>query len=531
MEQYLHGAEVVQIDSGPRTITTTSSSVIGLVGVAPKGPVNTPVLIHGSKREAVDLFGSPGYGFSIPDALDGIFDQCGALVVVINVADPDDETQKTIVAAAPMAFSAAGKIQLPKVAISAVALTGPVTAPMYFSGDTLALPEAATAPVIKSADGATTYVLDTDYTLADTTITIKAGGAIVANQQVLVTYTVAGITADVDFTVDADNGIITQIAGGKLVPSCAMNVAYSYLDPTKVEITKVVGGVDGVTGQYTGVHALLSAASAVAVTPRILAAPGFTHQRTGGSNPVVAELLGIAEKLRAAIIADGPNATDAAAISYRQDFGSARVYPVDPWVRVLNPVTGATEDQPASARVAGLIAKSDNDRGFWWSPSNQEIAGIVGTSRPVEFAMGDVSCRANVLNANQVATIIYQGGYRLWGNRSCSIDPKWAFLSVRRTADMINDSLLRAHLWAVDRAITKTYLSDVLEGVNEYIRHLTAIGAVLGGRAWADPELNTPDQIADGKVYIDFDFTPPFPAEHIIFRSHLVNDYITEVFK
>jgi phage tail sheath protein FI len=56
------------------------------------------------------------------------------------------------------------------------------------------------------------------------------------------------------------------------------------------------------------------------------------------------------------------------------------------------------------------------------------------------------------------------------------------------------------------------------------------IEAILGGDCWADPDLNTPDQIAQGKVYFDFDFTPPFPAEHVTFRSHLVNDYVKEIF-
>jgi hypothetical protein len=100
---------------------------------------------------------------------------------------------------------------------------------------------------------------------------------------------------------------------------------------------------------------------------------------------------------------------------------------------------------------------------------------------------------------------------------------------VVRTADMINESLLRAHLWAVDRNITKTYLEDVVEGVNAYLSHLTQVGAILGGRCWADPDLNTPAQLEAGKVYFDFDFTPPTPAEHVTFRSRLVNDYFEEV--
>jgi phage tail sheath protein FI len=73
-------------------------------------------------------------------------------------------------------------------------------------------------------------------------------------------------------------------------------------------------------------------------------------------------------------------------------------------------------------------------------------------------------------------------------------------------------------------------VQDVVEGVNAYLRHLVSIGAILGGQCWADPDLNTPDQIAQGRVYFDFDFTDSPPAERITFRSHLVNDYIETIF-
>jgi phage tail sheath protein FI len=296
-------------------------------------------------------------------------------------------------------------------------------------------------------------------------------------------------------------------------------------------LQNIIGGVDSATGEYKGIQAFLSSESTVHVTPRILIAPNFTHElpKSGSSdsrNPVVAGLIGIAEKLRAVIVADGPNINDEEAIKWRKSVGSPRVYVIDPWVKVFN-----QEEKilPASPFVAGLIAKIDNAHGFWWSPSNQEINGIVGTARSVDFTLGDVSCRANRLNENEIATIIHQKGYRLWGNRTCSNDSKWAFLSVRRTADLINDSLLRAHLWAVDRNITKTYIDDVVEGVNAYLAHLKAVGAILGGKCYANPDLNTPESIIDGKVYFDFNFTPPYPAEQITFRSHLINDYIEEL--
>jgi len=70
-------------------------------------------------------------------------------------------------------------------------------------------------------------------------------------------------------------------------------------------ISNVVGGVDEATGAYEGVQAFLAAQSVVHVTPRLLIAPGFTHQRPGDlANPVVSELQGIADRLRAIIIAE-----------------------------------------------------------------------------------------------------------------------------------------------------------------------------------------------------------------------------------
>ena len=393
-ETFLHGVEVIEIDTGPRPIRTVRSGVIGIVGTAPDAdavafPLNTPVLIAGSRAQAA-LLDTTGDGLgTLPAAMDGIFDQIGAVVIVVRAEQGATEAE----------------------------------------------------------------------TLAN-----------------------------------------------------------------------IVGGVNAVDGSYEGVHALLAARSVVGQAPRILCAPGWTHQRLGApaaANPVVAEMVGVADRLRAIIVADGPNTTDAAALTYAEDFGSPRVYLVDPWVRVQRGINIVVE--PASARVAGLIAKIDNDRGFWWSPSNQLINGIVGTARAVDFAMGDANSRANLLNEGNVATIIREDGFRLWGNRTLSSDPKWAFLSVRRTADILNDTLQSSHLWAVDRNITRTYVDDVAGGVNAKIRDLVAIGALLGGECWPDPDLNSPSNIADGKVFFNFKFTSPYPAEHITFNSILTQDYLEEL--
>lgn len=296
-------------------------------------------------------------------------------------------------------------------------------------------------------------------------------------------------------------------------------------EDTSGTISSVIGGVAEATGTRTGLQALLDANSVLGVRPRLLIAPGFSHEMA-----VATEMVSLAGRMKAVAILDGPNTTDAEAIAYRENFGSPRAYLVDPWVQVWDTTTNAIAIEPASARVAGLVAKQDQSRGFWWSPSNQVINGILGTTRAIEFEMGDFNCRANLLNEQEVATIIHEEGYRLWGNRSCSSDPKFAFLNVRRTADMVAESILYAHLWAVDRGITKTYVEDVREGVGRYLRHLVKMGAITGGQCWVDPELNSADQISQGIVYWDYDFTPVYPAEHLVFRAHIVDDYVEEIF-
>ena len=309
-------------------------------------------------------------------------------------------------------------------------------------------------------------------------------------------------------------GIFDQVGAAVVVVRVDVGV-----DDAATQIN-VIGGIAG-NGDYEGLEALLAAESVLAVQPRLICAPGFSDTQT-----VAAAMEIIADKLSAIAVVDCANTTTADAQTYIANFGD-RVFGIYPWVTVA--ASGGNVDEPASARVCGVIAKTDNDLGFWHSPSNKQIKGIVGTSKPIDFKLGDATSRANVLNENNVATIIQQNGFRLWGNRTASLDPKWAFVSVRRTADIINDSLQRAHMWAVDRNITKNYAEEVAEGVNSYLRTLKSLGAIIGGVCWPDPDLNTPTNIQAGKIYFNFDFTVPSPAEKVTFTSMLVNDYYKEI--
>ena len=327
-----------------------------------------------------------------------------------------------------------------------------------------------------------------------------------------------------DYVVDDAAGTISRVAAGGIGAGANVYVSYKWVDESTVTADEVVAA-----GALLGEAETLEGAR-----PDVLIAPGYsseatkTGQRIDGA-PVATALAAVADRIRAVVVADGPAATRQDAIDFRNAIESRRCYVVDPKVKVPA-AGGGIAVAPASGYVAGLIARIDAEEGWWVSPSNRGIRGIAGTSRFVSFGLGDADSEANALNQSEVATIVRAGGWRLWGNRTCSTDPRWAFLPVVRTADRINESILEAHLWAVDRNITRTYVSDVVESVSAFLRGLVAQGAILGGRCWADPDLNPDSQVADGQLHLDFDFTPAYPAERITFRSRMTDRYVETIF-
>lgn len=476
---FLHGVEVLDIDDGSRTISVASSSVIGIVGTAPNAdptlfPLNTPVIIAGSTSQAAGLsvLTTSVDNGTLPSALDSILKQSKAVVIVVRVAvapagaDQADEQRALIIGGT----DAQGNYTGCQAFVGAEHITG-------------AKPRILIAPGFthqRVTDGVASLAID-------------AGGTGFNDGTWPLVFTNA--------TGTGAAGTAT-VAGGIVTATSLTAGGYGY---------KTIPAVTLDAGAGAGIGLIL------------VATTGST------ANAPVANLIGIANSLRAVIIADGPSTTDDDVIAYAGDFGSKRVYLVDPQI-LKTDSTGATVNGYGSAVVAGIIAATDNAFGFWWSPSNQTANGVIGTARTIDFVLGDSTCRANLLNAANVAVFIRQNGFRLWGNRTLSSDPKWAFLSIVRTADIIADSLQAGVFYAIDRGITKNFVTDVIESVNAFLRNLKAKGAILGGKCWADPELNTPDQIAAGHTYFDFDFGGVNPNERMTLRSHLVNDYIASIF-
>ena len=176
----------------------------------------------------------------------------------------------------------------------------------------------------------------------------------------------------------------------------------------------------------------------------------------------------------------------------------------------------------------GMRAKLDNEIGWHKTLSNQPVNGVTGISQDVFWDLQDPNTDAGYLNSHEVTTLIQRGGFRFWGSRTCSIDPLFAFENYTRTAQIIADTIAEAHLWAVDLPMHPSLVKDIIEGINAKFREWIRQGYLLGGSAWFDAELNSPEVLKSGKLYIDYDYTPVPPLENLMFQQRITDRYLVD---
>lgn len=465
---YLHGVETIEVENGPRPVRTVKSAVIGLIGTAPIGPVNVATLSLSEKDAAA--FGSQLPGFTIPQALDAIYDHGAGTVIVINVLDP--AIHKTAVPSESVTFDA--------------------------STDRVSLAHGAVASlVVKRNDGNTTHVLGTDY------------------------------------SVDPLTGTLTRVKGGGIAAGASVKASYEYADPTKVTAADIIGAVNA-AGVRTGIKALKDTYNLFGFFAKILISPAFCTQ-----NSVATEMIAMADQLDAVAYIDAPiGTTYAQAIAGRGPMGtinfntsSDRVRLCYPHVKVYDAATNAERLEPLSARAAGLRAKIDLEKGFWWSSSNQEIAGVTGVERQLSAMIDDPQSEVNLLNEQGITTIFssYGSGFRLWGNRTAAwptVTHMRNFENVRRTGDVINESLRYFSQQYIDMPINQALIDALVESVNGYGRKLIGDGALLGFKAWFDPARNEETELANGHLLINYKYTVPPPLERLTFETEITSEYL-----
>ena len=285
--------------------------------------------------------------------------------------------------------------------------------------------------------------------------------------------------------------------------------------------SKVIGTVTG--GVYTGLQALLAAQAQLGIKPRILGAPGLDNQA------VTAAMIPVAQKLRAMSYAYAHDCADVSeAVLDREEFGARELMLIWPDFVAWDTTTSASEPAFAVARALGLRAKIDEEIGWHKTLSNIAVNGVTGLSKDVFWDLQDPSTDAGVLNAGDVTTLVKANGYRFWGSRTCSDEPLFAFESATRTAQVLADSIAEALMWAIDKPMHPSLVRDIIETINAKFRELIALGYLIGGSAWYDETVNDSTTLSEGKLYIDYDYTPVPPLENLQLRQRITDRYMAE---
>ena len=296
-----------------------------------------------------------------------------------------------------------------------------------------------------------------------------------------------------------------------------------------VKMSDIIGGVDAVTGKRTGLKAFEDCYSLFGYYPKTLIAPVYCE-----NTAIVSEMNVICNKIRAMGIVDAPvGASVQDVITGRGSQGtinfntsSERIILCYPHLKVYDTETDTIKLQPYSQRLAGVIAAKDIEKGYHWSPSNTEIQGIVGVEKQLTSMINDPTSEVNTLNEAGIVTVFNSFGtrFRTWGNRSAAFPSSTLptnFINVRRTADILHESVEYSMLQFIDYPIDNGLIDSICETVNQFIRTLIGRGALIDGKCTFNQDKNPTTELANGHLLFDIEFMPPTPAERITFESFI----------
>ncbi|MDC7683269.1 phage tail sheath subtilisin-like domain-containing protein [Asticcacaulis sp. BYS171W] len=276
--------------------------------------------------------------------------------------------------------------------------------------------------------------------------------------------------------------------------------------------TNVIG--DTVDGQLTGMKALLVAESQIGVRPRILGTPGLDTQA------VITALMPIAKELRAFVYAKPPAETIAAAIAAKPTYGDRELMLIWP------DFTGWEGD--AVARALGTRARIDQEVGWHKSLSNYVVNGVTGIDKDVSWNIEGKTGDAKLLNDAPITTLIRNNGFRFWGNRTCSADPKYVFEVAVRTNHVLRETIALGLQWASDQPLTPSLMKDTLESINAAFDDLKGQKKIMGALAWWDASINSATTLANGKARIRYKFTAVAPMESLDLLMEITDEFYVD---
>jgi uncharacterized protein len=194
-----------------------------------------------------------------------------------------------------------------------------------------------------------------------------------------------------------------------------------------------------------------------------------------------------------------------------------------PWIKVANPRNGGRPILvPPSGHMMGVWARTDETRGVYKAPANEVPRGVIGLGYDTNFREQEL---LNPIGINCIRTFPNRG-IRIWGARTL-VEPdktEWRYISVRRLISYIEKSIELGTQWAVFEPNDQDLWMRVKRTINNFLERIWREGALFGATpdqafyVKCDEELNTPETMVLGRLYVEIGICPVRPAEFVIFR-------------
>ena len=580
MAEYLSpGVYVEEYDSGATPMQGVSTSTAGFIGLAERGPVvGQPQLVTSFadyKRMYGGYLGEASYGNArfLPYAVEQFFANGGSRAYIMRAVPADAKAASLttgvlkITAANPGAWAQnmrvtvapASKAKTQVFAVNGADLTLK-NADGFHAGDVVELYDGRT-----KAHATIKSVLDQVVTL-DAPCTLDVADTKVGTPKYIRTCEIT-VTARLEDTVEVYENLSLKPEALNYAPVKAAKSDLIQLEvlpapkaaaapakeeakdkkeaapaaPAKTGITPyelcggtgdelvlaLVGGSDGAVlavtpdaylgqdngpGKRTGLQAFLENS-----TVSILAIPGVTAPE------VQAALIGFCESRKSCFaILDVPieykKTNDVA--NFRDMYDSSYAAMYHPWLEMFDAGAKRPAYFPPSGAMAGIYARSDNERGVHKAPANEVVRGCTGLSCNYNTGEQDI---LNPLGVNLIRSFPGRG-IRVWGARTISSNGLWKYLNVRRLFIYVEESIKNNTNRVVFEPNSETLWGRVTRTIETFLATCWRDGALAGSSpdqafyVECGPTTMTQDDIDNGRLICQIGIAPVKPAEFVIFR-------------
>lgn len=506
------GVYIEEIPSGVRTITGVATSITAFIGRTLRGPIEEPTVIN-NFSDFERLFGGLWAKSMISYAVKDFYLNGGSQALIVRIHN--GATLATITL--PTADSPAGQLNL--VASSEGAWGGDLEASVNYNTKDTSDTNLFNLEVGEDIEGGLrenflNVSIDEDdprylpRVLKQSSLLIKVSGSMPSGRPAqTVTLSAGSPPSEIDSPVDA--------VGGNDGNDLTSN---NYLGSESLK---------------TGIYALTKADlfNLLCIPPAI---------RDNDTNSTVYQAaLALCEKERAILIVDSPAAWGASAataannakaglsslgLTGKQARNAALFFPR---VTMADPKRdGQTETFVPCGIIAGVMSRTDRNRGVWKAPAgiDASLNGILGLQVNLTDSENGL---LNPLGINCLRSFPVTGRV-IWGGRTMrgadQLADEYKYLSVRRMALYIEESLYRGTKWVVFEPNDEPLWAQIRLNVGAFMHNLFRLGAFQGSSpkeaylVKCDNETTTQNDINLGIVNVLVGFAPLKPAEFVFIK-------------